>query len=155
MLFDTSPTEDQGKKKARKKPPQAAEPPPPVVVERSDALQAILNRPAVIIARLDDHIVCHRCQGSAHDIIEDYGREWQVECCFCGSREDVPAIAGYLKPKSDFVFRDGRQAGKSIDEACATPQGREYVEWAAKEHKRPSVREACAKYLLTASATVG
>ena len=157
QLFDTSPIEDQDSTKRRPskrrvaKEPEHPEPPP-----SDDALAVILARPAIILGRLDGHMACHRCLGTAHDIIEDYGREWQIECCFCGLREDIPAIEGYLKPKEvGFVFRDGRFAGKTIEEAAADPRGMDYIAWAAKEHKRPPVREACEKFLLTASPAVG
>jgi hypothetical protein len=153
VLFDMTPDGDpvQARKKPRKRTAAVAV---EAEASRSDALDAILARPGFIVGRLDGHIACHRCLGCAHDIIEDYGPEWQVECCFCGLREDIPSIDGYLKPKSDFLFRDGRYAGQSIDQAYATPRGREYVQWAAKEHKREAVREACANVLLTQSQPV-
>ena len=44
--------------------------------------------------------------------------------------------------------------GKTIEEAAATPRGMDYIAWAANEHKRPTVRESCAKYLLTATLPV-
>lgn len=156
QLFDISPVEDQdsSKKRAskRKAEPTVVEPTP-----ASDAaLQAILARPAVILGKLDDGLACHRCDAACHDIVEEDGRDWQIECCFCGLKQWMPAIPGHLKPKEvGFVFHDGRFAGKAIKEADALPRGRDYIEWAAKEHKRPSVREACAKYLLTAAAACG
>ena len=65
------------------------------------------------------------------------------------------AIEGYLKPREvGFVFRDGRFAGKTIEEAAADPRGKDYIAWAAAEHKRPMVREACQKFLLTADTVV-
>jgi len=158
MLFDASPVDDPDsstKKKGRKKPAQTAvahTKPPPV----DDALAAILNRPAVILGRLDNHVACHRCLAACHDIVDDDGKEWLIECAFCGLKEWFPAIEGYLKPKeTGFVFRDGRFAGRTIDEAAADPRGMDYIAWAAKEHKRQIVREACEKFLLTASPAVG
>jgi len=158
MLFDTSPIDDPDsspKKKGRKKPAQAAvahTEPPPV----DDALAAILNRPAVILGRLDNHVACHRCMASCHDIVDDSGKDWLIECAFCGLKEWFPAIEGYLQPREvGFVFRDGRFSGKTVEEAFDLPRGRDYVEWAAKEHKRPIVREACEKFLLTRGAAVG
>lgn len=158
QLFDTSPIEDQDSKKKRpsKRKAAAPEPAPPEPAPVDDALAAILNRPAVILGRLDNHVACHRCLAACHDIVDDDGKEWLIECAFCGLKEWFPAIEGYLKPKEvGFVFRDGRFAGRTIEEAAADPRGMDYITWASKEHKRPSVREACEKFLLTASAAVG
>lgn len=156
QLFDTSPTEDQDSKKKRPSKRKAAEPAAPEPASVDDALEAVLNRPGVILGRLDNHIACHRCLAACHDIVDDGGKEWQIECCFCGLREDIPAIEGYLQPRANgFVFRDGRFAGKAIEEVALDRRGMEYITWASKEHKRPSVREACAKFLLTASPAVG
>lgn len=157
MLFDTSPTDDPDsspKKKGRKKPPRAAAA-PDAVSKVDGGLAAIIARPAIIIDRLDGVVECHRCEAACMDIVEEEGREWQIECCFCGLKQWHPAIAGHLKPKDQgFVFNDGRFAGKTVEEAFRLPRGRDYVEWAAKEHKRPSVRVACEKFLLTAGAGV-
>jgi hypothetical protein len=159
MLFDTLPTDDPDsstKKKGRKKPAPAPAiaPEPPQSV--GDALAALLARPAVIPGRLDNVVECHRCLAACMDIVEEEGREWQIECCFCGLKQWHPAIAGHLKPKEKgFVFNDGRFSGKTVEEAFDLPRGRDYVEWAAKEHKRPSVREACEKFLLTRGSAVG
>lgn len=155
MLFDSTAPEDQPKKKGRRRPKAAA--PEPIVEPRSDdeALLAILSRPAVVLGRLDGIVECHRCEAACMDIVEEDGREWQIECCFCGLKQWHPAIAGHLKPRDQgFVFNDGRFAGKTVEEAFAMPRGRDYVEWAAKEHKRPSVRAACEKFLLTAGEAV-
>ena len=156
MLFDTSPTEDEDsktRKKSRKKAAVAVDAPEPAGAD--DHLASILSRPAVILGRLDNHVACHRCLASCHDIVEDDGREWLIECAFCGLKEWSPAIEGYLKPREvGFVFRDGRFAGKTIEEAADDPRGKEYIAWAAAEHKRPMVREACQKFLLTADTVV-
>lgn len=154
-LFDTSPTDDPVRKKkpARRTAVEADQPAAPA--QTNDALAAILARPAVTLGRLDDIVECHRCEASCMDIVEEDGREWQVECCFCGLKQWHQSIPGHLKPKEEsFVFRDGRFAGHSIEEADALPRGRDYIIWAAKEHKRPTVRAACEKYLLTAPAAV-
>jgi hypothetical protein len=158
MLFDTTETpEEQPKKRGRKRPSAVSHSPEPVAERCSDdgALLAILSRPAVVLGRLDSIAECHRCEAACMDIVEEEGREWQIECCFCGLKQWHPAIAGHLKPRDQgFVFNDGRFAGKTVEEAFVLPRGRDYVEWAAKEHKRPSVRDACAKFLLTAAAAV-
>jgi hypothetical protein len=156
QLFDTSPIEDDDGKKKRPSKRKAGEPAAPEPAPIDDALAAILARPAVILGRLDGHVECHRCSAACRDIVEEAGDEWLIECAFCGLKEWSPAIEGHLKPKDGgFVFRDGRFAGKTIEEAAADPRGADYIAWAASEHKRPSVREACQKFLLTASAAVG
>jgi len=156
MLFDIAPQDDPGsapKAKGRKKRPPAPPEPPPT--QASCGLPAILSRPPIILGRLDDIVECHRCGASCMDIVEEDGREWMIECCFCGLKQWHPSIQGHLKPKEKgFVFADGRFAGSTVEEAFATPRGREYVEWAAREHKRPSVRDACSKFLLTEAASV-
>lgn len=152
MLFDTSPTDDP----VRKSTPRRKAASSVAAQERhDDALGAIIARPAVVLGRLDGVEECHRCAASCMDIVEEDGREWQIECCFCGLKQWRAAIKGHLKPKEKgFVFHDGRFAGKTVEEAAGLPRGRDYVEWAAKEHKRPSVRAACEKFLLTDPASV-
>jgi len=153
QLFDTSPIEDEDGKKKRPSRRKAAapEPQPQAATEPDDALATLLAKPAVTLGRLDGVVECHRCGAATHDIIEDYGREWMIECCFCGLKQDVPSIKGHLKPRGKaFVMSDGRFAGKTLDEIVADPRGMDYITWASKEHKRQTVREACAKYLLTA-----
>lgn len=89
------------------------------------------------------------------DILDECGREWLISCFYCGLQQYIPSIEGYLKPKENgFVFVDGRFAGSTIEEAYVEPRGAEYVAWAAREHKRKSVREACAKFLLTRAAAL-
>lgn len=152
MLFDTSPIEDpdsskktKGRRKpAAKEPEVVHEPPPPKPATA-----------AVILGKLDGQVACEDCGAACLDIIDEDGREWQIECCFCGAKSWTPVIKDYLKPKErGFVFHDGRFAGKAIEETAVEPRGMDYIAWAAKEHKRPSVREACQKFLLTTAATV-
>lgn len=92
-----------------------------------------------------------RCQGDAHDVVYTGVKDWTIQCCFCGTGQRVPPVHGLLQADgAGFVFHDGRCAGLTIAEALRQPRGRDYVEWAAKEHKRPAVRDACTKALLTA-----
>lgn len=153
-LFDISPPEGDGQKKKKSRKPKAQEA-APEAAPQPQAVEPTAYRPATTLGRLDDHITCHRCQAACHDIVEDYSNEWLIECNFCGLKEWTPSIKGFLKSREDeFQFRDGRYAGSTLDEASATPRGRDYIAWAAKEHKRQAVREACAKWLLTAGVPV-
>lgn len=150
LLFEQheDPVSDIGRKKPRRKPAATVTTPEPEATAPQVVVEA---RRAQILGRIDAGHPCERCHAEAFDIAEEAGREWLVECAFCGQREWRRAIADYLKPKEQgFVFRDGRFAGKAIEEAAGLPRGRDYIEWAAKEHSRPSVREACQKFLLTA-----
>lgn len=155
MLFDTNPIEDQDlspKRKTRKR--QAAQAAADASSRPSAPSVAYVTPPA--LGRLDGLLDCHRCFAACMDICDEAGAEWLVECCFCGLKQWTAGVKGHLKPRAEvFVFRDGRFAGRSIEEAAAEPRGMDYIAWAAKEHKRQSVREACEKYLLTASASVG
>jgi hypothetical protein len=151
LLFDTSPGEvpDQKKARARKlaAPPQAAEQAAekaPLFIGKRP-LRAILP-----IGKIDDTFVCidDRCGAECHDILHEDSGEWLLGCCFCNSTQWVRAIPGHIKPKEhEFVFRDGRFAGMSIDEAAVQPRGMDYIEWAAKSHTRPSVKAACQTWL--------
>lgn len=157
MLFDTSPTEDPDsapKKKGRKKtkPADAA---PEAAQPIGDYLAAVLAKVPVTLGRLDGIVECHRCAGAVMDIVEEDGREWLIDCGYCGLKQWIPSIPGHLTPRGEgFVFADGRFSGKTVEEAYLLPNGRDYVEWAAKEHKRPSVRAACEKFLLTTAKAI-
>jgi hypothetical protein len=150
-MFDTSPTEidTKAKKKTGRRPSAhaAAEPEP-----HQDAPLTVL----VTLGRLDGQVPCSRCEAECLDIVAEHGREWLTECCFCGQRSWMPVIVGHLKPKEKgFVLADGRFQGMTIEEAYREPHGPEYVEWAAKDHKRQIVRKAAQKFLLTLQANAG
>jgi hypothetical protein len=73
---------------------------------------------------------------------------WLIQCCFCNTSQWVAVIKGHLETKpTEFQFHDGRFAGLTIDEAAAHPRGMDYVQWAAKEHKRLAVKTACETWL--------
>ena len=154
LLFDTSiPPEDQKPSKRQRKAPAA----------RADEVVAefpkkpLLFREIRPIGRIDHTYCCAdaACAAECHDILEEDRFQWLLECCFCGTKQTVKAIAGVVKePQPDaFRFRDGRCAGMTIDEAAATPRGDDYLAWAAESHPRQAVREAVKTWL--AKRTVG
>jgi hypothetical protein len=149
-LFDVTPTEPTAAKKPRRKvvPPQAEVQEPekkPYLYKGNQPVRAIKA-----LGTLDEGHECadSTCRGTAHDILHEEHGEWLIQCAFCNTAQWVPVVKGHLEPKEDeFVFRDGRFSGLSIDEAVALPRGVEYVIWAAKEHKRPAVKAACETWL--------
>jgi hypothetical protein len=98
----------------------------------------------------DDLFDCGYCQGRCHDVIDEYGGQWKVQCCFCGLVETVGRVEGVLP--STFTFPSGRFSGERIDAVAATPKGRKFVAWAAKEHMNQEVRAACQTFLDTSLA---
>lgn len=102
------------------------------------------------IGKIDDTYDCidEACGAACHDIISEEGGQWYIECAFCGAGQWVRAVRSKAAPKeAEFVFRDGRCAGKTIAQAAADPFGLDYLRWAAQSHPRPTVREACGKHL--------
>lgn len=143
LLFDTSPDEPTRKRKGKKA--AAAVVAEPAAKPASWTLPVI---PTVTLGRIDGHYQCHRCDAQAHDILIEDRKEWLVGCAFCGLMSWEKAVAGHLKPKSkEFVFSDGRYAGKTLSEAAADPRGLDYLRWAAENHKRPTVRDVCRTHL--------
>jgi hypothetical protein len=149
LLFDIQPEEPTRQARARAKggtplaPKQEPQKTPSFIGQTAP-------RAIKALGTLDEGHECadSTCRGTAHDIVhEEYG-EWLIQCAFCNTAQWVPVVKGHLEPKEDeFVFRDGRFSGLSIDEAVASPRGVEYVIWAAKEHKRPAVKAACETWL--------
>ena len=148
-LFDIQPEEPTKKARARAKggtPPAPKQEPQ----KTPSFIGQTPTRAIKALGRLDEGHECadSTCRGTAHDILHEDGGSWLIQCCFCNTAQWVPVIKGHLEPKQDeFVFRDGRFAGMTIDEAVALPRGVEYVIWAAKEHKRPAVKAACETWL--------
>jgi hypothetical protein len=143
FLFDVSPEEPvKSKKRRRAESPQET----PEKVEEAFAAPA---RDLQIMGQVGDLFTCadESCSASYHDIIDERGGKWLIECCFCGTGQWVLAVDGILKEPDSFVFRDGVFAGLSIDDAVSRENGMDYVEWAAKKHKREAVRTACARWL--------
>lgn len=148
MLFDTSPEEPvKAKARARKKVavPEDTAPTP------QNAPSFIGKRPPLKrLGMIDGHYQCadEACGASEMDIIDEYRGQWTLECAYCGTGSVEPALVGHLKPREEeFVFRDGRFAGQTISEAMDHPRGPDYVRWAAGEHPRQAVRDACRTHL--------
>lgn len=103
-----------------------------------------------MLDRIDGHFTCidSRCGADAHDIVEEDGLQWKIECAFCGTGQRVRGIRGHIQQKTqEFRFADGRFEGLTVAEAAAEPRGLEYVQWAAANHKRPAVRDACKTHI--------
>jgi len=104
----------------------------------------------MILGKIDGQHACadESCGSDVHDIIEEDGLHWRIECAFCGTIQRVRGIRGHLQPKQqEFRFSDGRFEGMTPAEAASAPNGMIYLQWAAKSHKRPAVRAACKTYL--------
>ena len=147
--FHTDPSDEVKKPKKRQSAavPQADDVP---------AFEAPVRREHRILGQIEDVHRCadESCNAGIHDIIDESGGFWLIECVFCGTGQRVKAIRGHLKPKEDvFTFQSGDYAGMTIDEVCEDARGRAYVEWAADEHKVQAVRDACRKRLDAISAT--
>ena len=102
------------------------------------------------LGRIEDVHACpdDACGSGYHEIAEEDGGFWRLECLFCGTGQWVKAIRGYLKPKeAEFTFSSGDYAGLTIGAVWEDERGRGYVEWAAEEHPKPAVRAACKKHL--------
>lgn len=145
LLFDTSPEEPQPKKSRKR----AAEPAPPAPAEAVATLPAVAVQP---LGRLDEGVACldQSCQAQCHDILDESGGQWRLECCFCGTGQWIPVIRGHLPEPAeggDFVFRGGRFDGQTIAQSARTERGMDYIKWAAAEHPRPAVKKACETYL--------
>lgn len=140
LLFEITPEEPSKRRKARRPEPAAQALPEPAA--------ATVSLPTEILGKIDDHYECHRCGGRCHDILLEDAKDWFVACAFCGLMSWEKAVKGHLKPKAkEFVFADGRFAGRTVAEAAAEPNGMEYLRWAAGSHKRPTVREVCKNHL--------
>lgn len=152
-LFDTSPLEPVDKPKVRARVPNPRARVlvgPPQADDAPEKSRSFIGQVTPPLGRLDEGVVCidQTCQASAMDIWEEDGWQWYVECAFCGTGQWVRAIKGHLKPREqEFVFNDGRFAGKTVSQAFGMPRGQDYVEWAAKSHTRQAVRAACQRHL--------
>lgn len=150
-LFDISP--DEPAKSRKKNQARAAV----VQAEKSASASPYIGKVALgALGKYDDApCIDSNCQCSANDIIDESRGQWLLECCFCGTKQWVPAIVGYLKPRQEeFRFRDGLFAGMTIAEASLEPRGPDYLKWAADSHPRPVVREAVKTWIASTAATV-
>lgn len=150
QLFDTSP-EEPSKKRAKGNragaPRRVAEQEPK---KEPYCLGQLQPRAIRAIGKIDDtyHCIDHRCGATCHDILIEDNGEWLLQCCFCNCTQWLPAIPGHISPRDEqFVLRDGRFAGKTLDEVSVEPLGMEYIAWAASEHKRDAVKAACKSWL--------
>jgi hypothetical protein len=150
LLFDVSPDEPTRKRGSAKKS-NAQTPAPKQESEKTLSYIGQLPARAILPIGMIDHTYdCAdaACGTQCHDIIhEDHG-EWYLSCVFCGTGQWVKAIKGHLKPRDqEFVLRDGRFAGLTLDEVEKQPRGLDYLKWAAESHPRQMVKEACKKHL--------
>lgn len=150
-LFDISPDEPT---KGRKKNTALA-----AVAEavKSNSASPYMGKVALEALGKYDDATCadSNCHGSASDILDELRGQWLLECCFCGTKQWVPAIKGHLEPRQEeFRFRDGLFAGLTIAEASREPRGPDYLKWAAESHPRPMVREAVKTWIASHPAGV-
>lgn len=146
LLFDVSPDDDSGRRKRARN----GRMPVSINTEPEKTLSYIGQTPALPVrpvGKADDMFDC-ACGARCHDILREDGRDWYVECCFCGTCEWVDAVPGHLQPaEAEFIFRDGRFAGMTLPQAASQPRGLDYIKVSAESHKRPAVRDACKTYL--------
>jgi len=146
LLFDIPPDEPSRKRRLAREPVKPAEP------QEAGSIKDFSAKVAAIkpIGKLDDTYRCidDRCGASCHDILYEDRGEWLLQCCFCNCTQWLPAIPGHLTPRDEqFVLRDGRFAGMTLDEVSSQPRGIDYIAWAADEHQRPAVKAACKSWL--------
>lgn len=150
FLFDTSPTElPDSKKKGTKKAVSQ-----PVAEVINDPIFLPAQRELRIIGRIDHTYTCERprCGAQCHDIIAEDGKDWLLECCFCGQWQWAEAVDGVLDTGVEaFTFRDGRFSGMTVEQASREDHGVDYIKWAARSHKREAVRLACQSWLDSSS----
>jgi hypothetical protein len=148
LLFDIAPDEPERKKAKRQaaassKAVQASELEPEFKPEISFGTYEIMGQAHDLHECADT-----RCGSRDFDIIDEWRGEWLIECMVCGTGQRVPVVPGVLHETQEvFHFRDGIFAGLSIDEASGKENGMDYIEWAAKSHKRSAVRDACSSWL--------
>lgn len=149
FLFDVSPTEPQHKKPRK----------------RQVAIDAECEKPAFVptpkksgiprsLGRIDHTYRCidETCQATCSDIWNEADGYWHIECCFCGTGQQVPALVEDVEQeKQEDVFRlpaGGREefVGMTFDEVSAAG-GDYYIEWAAGRCKDMAVREAAKTWL--------
>lgn len=145
LLFDTSEEVAKTKKKPRRDEPDAlpATPAPATTV-------AVAAQPAIGTA--DDLFVCvdSRCKSGGFDVLAEDRGNWFIECIFCGTGQWVRKPRTTHQGESSqevFRFLGGKHPGKTIDEVAAEPHGLDYIRWAAADHKRQAVKDACKTWL--------
>ena len=148
MLFDTSPIEDEDTKKKRpSKRRKVEEQPLPATPVESEF------RP--FVATLVDVAICERCGCTVTDLDSivkvDGQTKWIVVCGWsCGLIMTIEPVPGVLdeadKSSKQFVLREGRFAGKTLDDVWES--GNEwYIRDLAKMAKRSAVASAASEWL--------
>lgn len=103
---------------------------------------------------------CYRCEATTWECIGhqtdfEKGRAVEqdiVECCFCGARMRVKAVAVATQRSAageEFRFQFGRFKGKTFAETDAEPNGRRYLE--VLQGKNEKLRDRITKYLQNAA----
>jgi hypothetical protein len=144
-LFEMPAGDPVDEKRGKKRKPE-----PTVEPEAVPEFRVSVPLAAMILGTIDEGVVCigQTCQATAHDIVEESGGRWLVECAFCGTGQWIKAVKGHLKPQNGvFVFNTGDYAGQTLDAVGSTPRGMGYIEWSAENHKIDAVRVASKTWL--------
>jgi hypothetical protein len=96
---------------------------------------------------------CERCGGSAYVVMDNNEWQWSLSCVYCNlrrrysppvqDRPSAPAGSG----NGVHEFRTGRYSGRKILEVATTREGKEYLEWYAKEGKSTFMKERVREFL--------
>lgn len=156
LLFETS--QEEPEKKPRRgtqrpaQPAQAASPSQPAGGPR--LLEAV-----GFLGKCDGEHECvdEACRFGAHDVVGGSPGRWRLQCAECGTIQTVTAVSEMEAVVTEqsratpaaggFVFNGGLFDGLTIDEASMSPRGMDYISWAAKEHPRQAVKNACEIWL--------
>lgn len=162
LLFETSPSEP-GRKRSRKGQQPADSPPQHPAVAVTARQQEF--GPAGFLGKCDGEYDCvdEACRFGAHDVVGGAPGRWRIQCAACGTiqavgtvseMEAVAAEQSRAKPATGgFVFNGGLFDGLTIDEASMSPRGMDYISWAAQEHPRQAVKNACETWLARSAGT--
>jgi hypothetical protein len=116
------------------------------IVEREPAEQADL----LVL----DAGECERCGGSAYVVMDSNDWQWLLSCLYCNLRRRYSPPVQEKRASSAsgcgngvHEFRAGRYAGSKILEVATTREGKEYLEWYAKEGKSSFMKERVREFL--------
>lgn len=137
---------------------KASDPQPPLVFVPKTSEP---ERLSVFLGKCDDLHECadESCLSRCHDIADEAGVRWVIQCAFCGTSQWVDAIPGFIeKPAASEVFEfpsatGERFPGMTIEAVLGQKSGVQYVAWAAKHHHDQAVRTACQNHLDAAKST--
>lgn len=118
--------------------------------------RAIVERPASFDeaeALVLDTGKCDRCDGTAYVVMDNSSWQWTLSCVYCNLRARyTPPVSS--KPASvsgsghgRHEFRNGRFTGAKIVDIATTREGKEYLEWYAKEGKSSFMKERVREFL--------